>query len=206
MRSEEENIEALSRAMLSEAEQEAEKIMADARTQAEAIRKRGQEQAEAQADAVLERARQESERLRGQALATTQMKARTMELGHREKLLEKVFATSKEQVASVQQRSDYPEIARRLVREAVVQIRAKEIRVRADTHTLGLLTSAVLAEIAKESGVSLSLGEPLKEGTGVVVETLDGHLQFDNTLETRLVRLQNSLRAPVYRLLIGEKL
>src|SRR5512140_1368189 len=106
MRSEEENIEALSRAMLSEAKQEADTILAEAKAQADAIRKRGQEQAEAQAAAVLERARAEAERLRGQAVATTQMKARTMELGHREKLLEKVFTTSQEQVATVQQRSD----------------------------------------------------------------------------------------------------
>ena len=206
MRSVEENIEALSRAMLSEAKQEADTILAEAQTQAESIRKRGQDQSAAQAAAVLDHAHQEADRLRGQAIATTEMKARTMELGHREKLLEKVFTASRQQIASVQQWTDYPEIAQRLVREAVAQIRSKQVKIRADAHTQSLLTSQMLDQISKDSGVSLTLGEPLTQGTGVVVETADGHLQFDNTLETRLNRLQNTLRAPVYRILIGEKL
>ena len=50
----------------------------------------------------------------------------------------------------------------------------------------------------------MKLAHPLEKGTGVVVETHDGHLQYDNTLETRLNRLQNLLRSPVYHLLMGE--
>jgi len=38
----------------------------------------------------------------------------------------------------------------------------------------------------------------------VIVQTPDGHLNFDNTLETRLARMQNPLRADVFRLLTGE--
>jgi vacuolar-type H+-ATPase subunit E/Vma4 len=48
------------------------------------------------------------------------------------------------------------------------------------------------------------MGETLEQGTGVVVETLDGHRQLDNTLETRLKRMEEALRTPVYRILTGE--
>ena len=48
------------------------------------------------------------------------------------------------------------------------------------------------------------MGEPLKQGMGVVVQTPDGHRRYDNTLETRMTRLQDAMRNPVYRLLMGE--
>ena len=47
------------------------------------------------------------------------------------------------------------------------------------------------------------MGEALEAGTGVLVQPPDGHLQFDNTLENRLGRMQSALRAEVYRVLTG---
>ena len=119
MRSLEENMESLSRAMASEAKAEAEQAVAEARVKADAIRKKGQEQAEAVRSEVMLRAHQDADRLRGQVIATTQMKARTMELDHREKLLDKVFGDSRKQLPSVQQWTDYNQIALRLLHEAL---------------------------------------------------------------------------------------
>lgn len=204
MRSVDENIEALSHALHNEAKAEAEQIMADARAKTEAIRKRAQDQAAAERKEILERAQQEADRLRSQVVATTQMKARTEELAHREKLLDTVFTTARQQLNTVEQWSDYHEIALRLVKEAVAQLRAKDVKLKVDPRTREVLTDAVMADLSKELNVKLTMGEPLQQGTGVVVETADGHLQFDNTLETRLNRLLNNLRAPVYRILIGE--
>lgn len=206
MRSLEENMESLSRAMAGEAKAEAEQAVAEAKLKADAIRKKGQEQANAVRAEIMARARQDADRLRGQVVATTQMKARTMELDHREKLLDKVFTASRKQIPGVEQWNDYNQIALRLLHEALGQLKAEKTNVRADATTQKFFTDEVLAGLAKEFGTEISLGKPLEKGIGVVVETVDGHLQFDNTLETRLSRLQNSLRSPVYRLLIGEKL
>ena len=204
MKSVEENIEALSRAMLSEAKAEAELIKADAQAKADAIRQKAQAQAAGERSAILDRARQEAERLRGQVIATTQMKARTLELDHREKLLQSVFTSALQELHAVEQWTNYQEIALILVREALLQLNSNKIKIRADEYTQKFLTDTVLEDISKELKVHLSFGKPLERGTGVIVETADGHLQFDNTLETRLTRLQNTLRSPVYRILIGE--
>jgi len=205
MKSVEENIEALSRAMLSEAKAEAELIKADAQAKADAIRQKAQAQAAGERSAILDRARQEAERLRGQVIATTQMKARTMELDHREKLLQSVFTSALQELHAVEQWTNYQEIALNLVREALTQLNSNKMKIRADEYTQKFLTDQVLEEISKELKVHVSFGKPLDlRGTGVIVETDDGHLQFDNTLETRLSLLLNTLRSPVYRILIGE--
>jgi vacuolar-type H+-ATPase subunit E/Vma4 len=66
-----------------------------------------------------------------------------------------------------------------------------------------LLTKTVLDQMSGETGVELRLGEMLEHGVGVVVHSPDGRLQFDNTLENRLARMQATLRSEVYRLLTG---
>jgi vacuolar-type H+-ATPase subunit E/Vma4 len=206
MRSVEESMQALSRAVLSEARAEAEQILADAKAKADATRQRAQEQAAAERKKTLERASQEAERIRSQAIATTQLKARTLRLEHREKLLDRVFEAARQQLPAVQQGIDYDQIAHHLLREALIHLGADAAQVRADERTRMLLTDQVLTEISKEVGGQVQLGMPLKQGTGVIVETADGHRQYDNTLETRLSRLQEELRSPVYHLLLGESL
>jgi V/A-type H+-transporting ATPase subunit E len=206
MRTVAESIKALSRAVQAEARTEADQVLADAKAKAEAIGQRAQEQAAAERAEILEHASADAERIRSQAIATAQLKARTLQLERREKLLDSVFAAAQQQVPTVQQWTDYGQIARRLLREALTLLGADAAQVRADEGTRAVLTDPVLAEISEELGVQLQFGAPLEQGTGVIVETTDGHRQVDNTLETRLSRLQDALRAPVYHLLMGESL
>jgi V/A-type H+-transporting ATPase subunit E len=204
MNTEAQDIEMLSRAILTEARDEAEQIKAEAREKAEAIRRRAQEQAEQERRAILDRAREDAERLRGQQVATAQLKARSLQLTNREQLLDRVFKTVRERLAEIQNRPDYEEIAAQLLREALVQLRVNKAQVRADKTTAHALKKGVLRELSKELNGQFENAEELEEGTGIIVDAADGKLYYDNTLETRLERLEGSLRAAVYKVLIGE--
>ena len=206
MKTTEEDIKALSRAVISDARGDAEQNLSEARAKADAIRKQAEQDAAAERDRILQKATQEAERLRSQSVASAQLKARTLELEQREKLLEQVFGTARQQLASVQKSTDYEKTAQRLLNEALVRLGAAKVVVRADATTQKLFSAAVLEKISKELNIQMKLGEPLKQGTGVVVETEDGRRQYDNTLETRLARLQDTLRSPVFHLLMGEPL
>ena len=205
MKTEVEDIEMLERAILTEARDAAEQIKAEAEQKAEAIRKRAQERAEQERKAILDQAKQEVDRLRGQAVATAQLKARSLELAHREQLLEGVFNAVKEKLPEIQKRPDYDQIAAMLLREALVQLRVNKAQIRAEKTTQGILEKKALGEISKELNGQFTMGDPLEEGIGVVVDAADGKLHYDNTLETRLDRLQSTLRASVYKMLMGEK-
>jgi len=205
MKTEVEDIEMLERAILSEARDAAEQTKAEAQQKAEAIRKRAQERAEQERKAILDQAKQEVDRLRGQAVATAQLKARSLELAHREQLLEGVFNAVKEKLPEIQKRPDYDQIAAMLLREALVQLRVNKAQIRAEKTTQGILEKKALGEISKELNGQFTMGDPLEEGIGVVVDAADGKLHYDNTLETRLDRLQSTLRASVYKMLMGEK-
>ena len=205
MKSEAQDIEMLERAILTEARENADQIKAEAKEKVEAIRKRGQERAEAERKAILERAQQDAERLRSQAVATAQLKARSLELARREQLLDRVFKAAKEKLPELQKQPDYNQIAAMLLREALSQLNVKKAEIRADEITQKSLKMGALDEISRELNGEFAITGTLEEGTGVVVDAAEGKLHYDNTLETRLRRLQGDLRSSVYRVLTGEK-
>ena len=201
MKSEEEDIKLLARAIMADANDEAEHVLEEARAKAEAIRKRAQEEAESERKEILERARQDAERLRSQTTATAQLKSRSLQLDEREKLLDGVFAEVKKRLQTVKTRPDYSAIATMLTREALTQLQVDQAEIHADEATGKALN---LGELSKELNGKFALSDPLEEGTGVMVSAAGGKLNYDNTLETRLSRLQGTLRSAVYKVLMGE--
>jgi len=204
MKSETEDIEMLERAIMMEAREESEQMQTEAKDKAEAIKKRAAEDAAAERKAILDRANQDAERLRSQATATAQLKARSMQLEHREKLLDNVFEAVRKQLGDVSKRSDYDDIASLLLKEALTELRVDKAEINADASTKKSLTKGALEKIGKELKGEFVLGKDLDDGTGLVVEASNGKIHYDNTLETRLNRLQGLLRAAVYKVLMGE--
>jgi vacuolar-type H+-ATPase subunit E/Vma4 len=139
-------------------------------------------------------------------LSTAQLKARTLQLGQREKLLDEVFEAAQQQLAAIQKSSDYEKTARMLLTDALAHLRVEQAVIRADPATRKFYTTDMLDEISKEMGAKISLGQPLEGGIGLIAETPDGRRQYDNTLETRLARSREALRLPVYHILMGEPL
>lgn len=200
------SIELLTQAVMSEARGEAEQILKEARAKAEGIRQAAQVQAAAERKEILGRAALEAERTHRQAVASAQMKGRMLGLHHREKRLKDVFEAAGQKLPSVQAWKDYDEIAFQLVREALIHLGSESAQIRADAKTKQALTRDVLEKLSKELNMKITIKEPLSRGTGVIAQTEDGRMQYDNTLETRLVRLQGTLRASVYHILMGEAL
>ena len=204
MSSEQSDIQVLERAIMDEARQEANQILASARAKAEGIKRQAQTQIDAQREEIVHRAREESEALHEHTVAAAQLEAQALKLKRREQLLNRVFAAARRELASVPQRADYEQIAHHLVREAVEHIGAGEVLVRVDESIQQVLDEETLANLGRDLGVHQRLGEPLAQGIGAVVETPDGHRRYDNRLETRLDRMQEALRTAVYRILTGE--
>jgi V/A-type H+-transporting ATPase subunit E len=204
MSSTDENIKALSRAVLADAQGKAQQIMADAIAKADGIRLHAQEQARVEKEQILARAHQEAGQIRNQSIASARLKARTILLEQREKVLMNVFEQARQEITALQQGTDYEDIVVNLLKDALFHLGDKQALIRADQKTQACLTSDLLADISRETGISLELGKPLQQGIGVMVQTMDGHRQYDNTFEARLQRMWDSLRGPVYHILMGE--
>ncbi len=203
MRTEQENLEALSRAALNEARTEAKRVVGDAEAKADQVRQQSQAESQAERKRILAQAQQESDRLRSEAIAGAELEARMLKLGRRERLLERVFDAARAQLPAVAERADYDHTVQQLAREAIKQVGAEAVDIRVDEKAQALLTKEVVDGLAREMGVELQLGDTLLDRTGVIAETTDGRRRYDNSLQARLTRMQDALRAPVYHMLVG---
>ena len=204
MRTQNENLKALSRAALDEARSEAKKILADAKAKADHVRRQAQAGSETERKRILAQAQKEVDHVRSEAIASAELEARMLKLERREKLLKGVFDAVRDKLAAVTHWTDYNQIVRQLVLEATRQMGSQTVRISADERARAVLTKNVLEDLSKEAGIELQLGDTLQDRTGIIAETADGHLRYDNTLETRLTRDQDTLRASVYHMLVGE--
>ncbi|MBN2004102.1 MAG: hypothetical protein JXA21_12170 [Anaerolineae bacterium] len=197
------NIQALENAIMAEAKREARQILEESRTKADRIKRESQLETEAECKTIIQQAEVEAEMIQSHAAAAAQLEAQNLKLQRREQLLAGVLNAARQRLSSVTQWPDYGDIVRELVREAAAKLNAEELRVRADAATQTLLTDSVLFDLSKEIAVRLVMGEVLSNGVGVILETPDGHRRYDNTLETRMQRIQESLRTDIYQILRG---
>lgn len=201
-----ERMQALSRAVMKDASQDAEKIKADALKQADTTRQEAHKKAEAEHKEIIDHALQQAANIKSQNIAAAKLKAQMLWIDRREKLLNKVFDAARERIESITHWNNYDEIVFQMVEEAVESLGATTARIHADKTTHALLASGMLEQITGKLKYDLQLGEQLDHGTGIIAETIEGHRQFDNTLEARLDRLQDALRSPVFHILMGEAL
>jgi V/A-type H+-transporting ATPase subunit E len=201
---EEDSLRAFSEAVQGKAQADADRVLAGADAQADDIRRRSRAAAEAEREAILARARNKAERIRDQAVAAARLQGEMRKLAGREQVLAEAFAAARPRLAGVGRRADYDRVLRTLLRDALAALGAEAAVIRADPQARTILAAGPLADLSREANVRLTLGPELPHGTGVIVETADGRRRYDNTLETRLERMQDRLRARVFQLLAGD--
>ena len=197
-------VQVLERAIMEIAEQEIQTILEEARAKADSLQKQAEIKAEAESARILEEAQQTVKKLFDQATAKAQLEAQMLKLQRREQVLQHTFDKARQQLATIPQRPDYVDIVRRLISEAATYLGSEAFVVQADAATNHVLDGAFLEDLAQQLNVHLERGPQLDEGTGIVLTTPDGHRRYDNTLETRLTRLQDNIRTAVFHILAGD--
>jgi len=198
-------IQALEAAILEEAKREIREMMAEAEAQARQIQQSNQIETTKMQQVILDRAQQKADSLLEHAVAAAQMEAQALKLQRREHIIADVFNAVQQQLPNVSAWPNYDEVARYLLREAVLGLKVAHLIVHTDNHTQTHLDDTVFTALGAELGCTLERGAPLQQGIGVLVETPDGHRRYANTLEARLERMRSTLRTPVYRRLMGGK-
>jgi V/A-type H+-transporting ATPase subunit E len=201
---EQDKVQVLERAIMEIAQQEAEAILDEARGKADSLQKQAQDKAAAESEQILEEARQTVNELLDQARAKAQLEAQMLKLQRREQVLMRTFDQARQQLATIPQRPDYADIVRHLISEAATFMGDEAFVIQADAATNRVLDAAFLEDLAQQLHVGLERGTQLEEGTGIVLMTPDGHRRYDNTLETRLTRVQDSVRTAVFHILAGD--
>ena len=205
LKSIDERIEDLSRAIIEEAHADAEMLKSVAKLKVNVVLEAGQKQAEKIRTEILENAKLEAERLKEERLAEVAIKAKIEWLEKREELLETVFRTVRLRCKSLLESDEYPQALQGLIMDAVGQLQSNQVWLHLDSASRSLLDEKSLDVISESLGVEMHVGDDLTDSIGVIAKDALGHRIFDNTLETRLNRQMESLRSDVYKILMGEE-
>lgn len=188
--------------LLNEARQEAAKLLADAQEEAQVMEKATEQEAEriltevivsTEAQAALEAQR----RLAVADLAVTRILTEA-----RENVLTQCFSRLESRLDEITQSPDYLAILSQLVSEAATSLQQTEIFLKLRQADRQLLNP----EWCRTLGDCLQMKVHLPSETapitgGVVVQSQDGHLRYDQSFETLLSRHQDALRSIFYQIL-----
>lgn len=197
-------IQVLESTIMEIAQQEVQAILDEAHAKADGLRQQAQAKAAVESARILAEAQQTVEKLIDQATAKAQLEAQMLKLQRREQALVRTFVKARLQLATIPERPDYADLVRRLISEAATYMGDAAFVIRADAATNRVLDQALLEDLTQQLNVQLERGPQLEEGIGIVLTTPDGHRRYDNTLETRLTRIQDNVRTAVFHLLAGD--
>lgn len=162
--------------------------------------------AEAEADAFHRTARAEGER-RGQRqaaklLARAEADSHRRILWARENVIDDAIARARERLARFASAPEAPAVLTHLLREALAELPPGPVRVRLPVAYEPLLDCGVRDSTAEGHWTVSFVADPTVPD-GILVETEDGRLCFDNTFAARIRRRQPQLRRLMAEALVG---
>ncbi len=187
-----------------EAAEEAEKILSQAKIQAD-VRKAGLKN---QLEQISREFREETgirlSEIKKRTDSTVKTARRRASLKYREQVFQRVLARAEEQLVSRMNTREYPEILSKWIAEGMVGLSQNEALVSVSHHEV--LTDEILkrsAELVKSAtgrDVKFYQGEPLSS-QGVSVTSMDGRTSFNNQITTRFRRYSQEIKKIVYNAL-----
>lgn len=205
LKSIDERFEDLSRAILEEAQADAEMLRSVAKLKVNVDIEAGQKKAEKIRTEILENAKLEAEQLKEERLAEVSVKAKIDWLEKREKLLEAVFLEVRSRFNNLIESNEYTQALRSLIWDAISQLQSDQVWLHFDSASRRIIDDKTLSELSENLDVEIHIDDDLVDGIGVIAQDAQGHRLFDNTLETRLRRKMENLRSEVYKVLMGEE-
>jgi V/A-type H+-transporting ATPase subunit E len=201
-----------------EAEKEISEILLKAQAEADKIRKAAQEKAEREAERILSNGKRVAS-LEGQRIiAETRIDVRRKKMDAQEEAIAASFEEAKkvlEELAEKGKRDNlvYKDIMFDLIASASEVVAGNKLELVFNQRDSKTFNKEMLREaselVKKRSGRDISLAltdETTQYLGGVVVRDMEKQVEVDNTLETRLNRLKESIRVDVAKILFGDRL
>jgi len=197
--------------ILKDAREEAETIVKDAQKSAEMIiekqRLSARHSAEKEAYSMLKRAENESEIIRGKVSTDIKRRAGWIVLSEKDRLITSVLTEAKNRLVNMQNSEEYFPVLEKLIVDAsaVLDGGILEVVLNEKDSTLPLKIDKLEKEISDRTGfqTQLKFSEQKTEAVGVIVKTIDDRIFVDNTFEAILSRRERKLRLKIAQILFN---
>ena len=195
--------------ILKDAKEEAESITKDAKKFAKTLieqqRQLARHSAEKEAHSLLKRAENDAEIIRGKVSTDIRSQASWIVLSEKNRLIANVLDEVKKRFVGMQKSKDYLPVLEKMIVDAgtVLGGGTLEVVLNEKDSSLRLKLDKLEKKIADSTGAKTQLkvsGQQI-EAVGVIVKTVDGRAFVDNTFEAILRRHERELRLKIARIL-----
>jgi len=198
--------------ILNDARAEAEIIIKDAQKSAETIiekqRLSALHSAEKEANSLLKKAENEADIVRGKVSTDIKRRAGWMVLSEKNRLITRVLTEVKNRLVNMQNSEEYFPILEKLIVDAsaVLGGGVLEVLLNENDTKLPLKLDKLVKEISDRIGMEthLRFSEQQITEVGVIVRTIDNRIFVDNTFEGILSRRERELRLKIAQILFSQ--
>lgn len=195
--------------ILNDAKAEAERILSQAKAEAEALKEEARRRAASEVEAIVMKHREALEEEARRRVMEARIKAKERWLKEREDLINRAIERVKDRLASFVESPSYVKALESLIEEAAVAIGGGDLLVQLNERdsklnlNLDSIAKKVSAKIGVDTRLELSDTKAKCIG-GAIVSTRDGSFIYDNTLESRLERQASAMRITASKILFSE--
>lgn len=188
--------------VLGDVQKEAEAIIIDAENQAKETLQTAKQQADQSYQGIINQAKAQAEAERKKIVSLTEVEIRNRLLQTKEELVDAAFDRAVEKLNAFVKTAQYQDYLLKLVEEAAKKIGVKNLVIYVNAKDRAWLGQGSLDSLSKKLRLEMKLSDQTEDFIGGCrIQTADGKILFDSTIDNRLQELKPNLRAQVAKIL-----
>lgn len=199
-------VTAIANELIGDVQKEAEAIIAAAENEAKETLRLAKEKADQNYHSILSEANEKAEAEKRKIASTTEVELRNRLLQTKEELVDEAFEKATAKLKIYVETNEYETYLLKLIENIANKMEQKFLLIEVNERDKTYLTADVLKKISKKTKTELKFSEQTSNCIGgCKVQTEDGKIVYDCTLDNRIKELKPDLRAQIAKSLFGEK-
>jgi V/A-type H+-transporting ATPase subunit E len=191
--------------VLEDVQKEAEALIIDAENEAKKNLQISKEQADHNYLSIVNESQVEAEAERKRINSLTEVEIRNILLQTKEKIVDEAFQKAIEKLEDFAETDEYYTFLTKQIKKASSKLISKNFFIQVNYKDKKWLASSNLESLSKKLGIILELFDQTENFIGgCKIQTKDGSITYDGTIDNRLAELKISLRGEIANLLFLE--
>ena len=198
-------ISAIAKDVVGDVQKDAEAIILAAENEAKTTLKAAKEQADQNYRATITQAKAKAEAEKRKIASVTEVDMRNRLLQTKEDLVDVAFEKALVELKNFTETADYHDYLLKVIQSAAQRMGQKDLVVQVNPKDKAWLTQDVLKRLSKKLHCELRLSDKTEDYLGgCIIQTEDGKIINDVTIDNRLQELKPVLRVQLSKILFGE--
>ena len=199
-------LSAIANEVLGDVQKEAEAIILSSQDQAKEKLKVAKQQADEKYKTIISQESAKAEGEKRKIASVTEVEMRNRLLQSKEELVDIAFSKALARIKEFAATKEYHRYLLKLIEEATKRICQKKLALQVNAKDKAWLTQDTLNRLSKRLNCELTLLDQTEDYIGgFKIQTVDGKITYDSTLDNRLGELRSVLRVEVAKILFGKE-